>query len=108
MIIQVFSHLEPLDLLHLARTTKMLRGMLMKRRNASLWKTARANVGLPDCPEDVPEPLYVNLVFCAYCHVCLDALSLVWAADKAWTAVREEADREYRVGYEGAVVQGVP
>jgi hypothetical protein len=48
---QIFSHLLPLDILYLARTTKEFRDVLMHRSSISLWKAARANVpGFPECP----------------------------------------------------------
>ena len=48
---QIFGHLRPYDILRLARTTKALRGILMRRSAISVWKDARSNVeGLPDCP----------------------------------------------------------
>ncbi|KZT09619.1 uncharacterized protein LAESUDRAFT_646055 [Laetiporus sulphureus 93-53] len=70
ILLEIFSHLRPLDLLHLARTTKALRTMLMSRSSISLWKGARELVGrLPDCPSDLSEPQYANLLFDQHCHV---------------------------------------
>ena len=68
---QIFSYLEPLDLLHLARTNKTFRLMLMSKRVARLsWVQARANViGVPQCPEDFSEPAFADLLFDDYCHV---------------------------------------
>ena len=63
-------YLHPMDLLNLARTTKDFRSFLMKKSAAPFWKAARKNVeGLPECPEDLSEPQYVNLLFDAHCHV---------------------------------------
>ena len=67
---QVFHHLHPYDLLHLARTTKTLRKLLMARSASTIWRRARENVpGLPDCPKDMSEPAYANLLFDPHCHV---------------------------------------
>lgn len=67
---QIFSCLHPLDLLHLARTTKSLRAVVMNRSARSVWRDAFASVdALPDCPEDISEPEYANLVFDNLCHV---------------------------------------
>ena len=45
----------------------------MDKSSAFVWKTARRQVnGLPDCPVDLTEPEYVNLLFCARCHVRMD------------------------------------
>ena len=67
---QILSLLDPLDLLHLARTSKDFRNLLMSRSSISLWKVARLNIeGLPDCPPYLSEPAYANLAFDAHCHV---------------------------------------
>ncbi|KAF8071871.1 hypothetical protein FPV67DRAFT_1483014 [Lyophyllum atratum] len=64
--------LHPLDLLHLARTTKALRSILMRRSATSVWKASMYNAyGLPPCPLDLSEPQYVNLAFDEHCHFCL-------------------------------------
>jgi hypothetical protein len=69
-ILQIFSHLAPLDLLRLARTTKELRKLLLHRSATSVWKAALSNVeGLPACPEDLSLPFWTNLVFDHHCQV---------------------------------------
>jgi hypothetical protein len=71
-VFQIFGHLNPLDLLRLARTTKQFRRVLMHRSSISVWKTARENVlNMPDCPVYWTEPYYANLAFDPHCHVCL-------------------------------------
>ncbi|KAL4252012.1 hypothetical protein AB1N83_013748 [Pleurotus pulmonarius] len=68
------QHLNPLDLLQLARTTKNIRAFLMQRSAALAWKTARANIkgyNLPECPDGVSEPTYANFMFTKHCHLCL-------------------------------------
>lgn len=68
--LQIFGHLNPADILHLARTTKELRAILMNRSAQWIWQRARANVkDLPDCPDDLTEPQYANLAFDSLCHV---------------------------------------
>jgi hypothetical protein len=70
-VFQIFGHLNPLDLLRLARTTKQFRRVLMHRSSISVWKTARDNVlNMPDCPVYWTEPYYANLAFDPHCHVC--------------------------------------
>ena len=67
---QIFGHLHPLDLLHLARTTKAFRRVLMHRSAISVWKAARATIpGQPDCPPAMSEPQWANLAFGLQCHV---------------------------------------
>ena len=69
---QIFGHLKPLDLLHLARTTKDLRAILMKRSSISIWKRARSQFDdLPDCPDDLNEPQYAEYLFGKACAVSL-------------------------------------
>ena len=64
-------YLLPLDLLHLAKTTKGFREFLMNRAvSLPFWKGARRNVdGLPECPEILSEPEYACLVFGTACNV---------------------------------------
>lgn len=65
------SNLLPLDLLNLSRTNKSFRSLLLKRSSISIWQAAQAQVpGLPDCPEDINEPQYANLLFGNDCYVC--------------------------------------
>ncbi|KAJ3900514.1 hypothetical protein F5879DRAFT_412417 [Lentinula edodes] len=70
--LEIYSYLEPLDLLRLSRTSKDLRVFLMSRSNAIVWRAARSNVpDLPPLPSDLSEPEYANLVFASYCHMCM-------------------------------------
>ncbi|KAF8553732.1 hypothetical protein OG21DRAFT_1384122, partial [Imleria badia] len=67
----IAAHIHPMDLLNLARTCKSLRQLLMDKSSAFVWKAARSQVnGLPDCPADLAEPEYANLVFHAHCNGC--------------------------------------
>lgn len=52
----------------------------MSKSSAFVWKTARLQVnGLPDCPADLTEPEYANLVFCARCYVRMNLLTVCGA-----------------------------
>lgn len=67
---EVFSHLLPLDILHLVRTTKALRATLLHRSATSVWKASLSNIAnLPPCPDDLSLPFYINLLFDSHCHV---------------------------------------
>lgn len=69
-IFQILGHLNPLDVLRLARTTKQFRSMLMHKSSRFIWIAARKNVpDLPDCPPYMSEPQFANLVFDTHCHV---------------------------------------
>ncbi|OCH87407.1 hypothetical protein OBBRIDRAFT_781679 [Obba rivulosa] len=82
ILFEIFGHLHPLDILHLARTTKALRNVLMQRSAVSIWKQARKQIeDLPDCPPDLSEPQYARLLFDPHCHFCLTArvMTVLWA-----------------------------
>ncbi|KAG1742751.1 uncharacterized protein EDB91DRAFT_296179 [Suillus paluster] len=71
VLFEIFGHLNPLDLLRLARTTKQFRRVLMHRSSMSVWKNTRENVpNMPDCPPFWTEPHYANLAFDPHCHEC--------------------------------------
>ena len=67
---KIFSHLQPFDILRLARTNKVFRDLLMNRDSTHIWKAARKNV--PDLPEPFPgmsEPAFAKLCFESQCFV---------------------------------------
>ncbi|KAH8107194.1 hypothetical protein BXZ70DRAFT_916735 [Cristinia sonorae] len=69
---EVFQHLSPLDLVHLARTSKDFRKFILHKSASGIWKAARSNIeGLPECPPYMSEPAYANLMFSPHCHYCL-------------------------------------
>ncbi|KAG7085400.1 hypothetical protein E1B28_002961 [Marasmius oreades] len=72
ILLEVFKHLEPRDILRLARTSKDLRDFLMARSSSSIWREARENIpNLPPLPNDLNEPQYASLLFDNHCHACL-------------------------------------
>ncbi|KAI0362438.1 hypothetical protein OH77DRAFT_1416699 [Trametes cingulata] len=83
ILFEVFGHLHPYDLLQLSRTTKALRNILMHRSAITIWRNARQNVeDLPDCPPDLTEPAYANLLFDHHCHFCVRArvMTVLWTS----------------------------
>ncbi|KAF9015810.1 hypothetical protein BDZ89DRAFT_1076165 [Hymenopellis radicata] len=71
VLFEIFSYLEPLDLLRLGRTTKDLRALLMSKSSAFVWERARlAMKNLPPFLDDLTEPQYANLLFDSSCHEC--------------------------------------
>ncbi|KAK7063921.1 F-box domain-containing protein [Favolaschia claudopus] len=73
VLFEIFGHLPPVDILHLARTTKGFRSILLHKSASSTWKTSLRRVpGLPECPEDMSQPAWVNLVYSAHCHNCFE------------------------------------
>jgi hypothetical protein len=74
--IKIVSYLTPLDLIHLGRVSHAFRAHFLVRASKPLWKAARSGMalipgcpGLPECPQDVSEPAYANLVFGKICEV---------------------------------------
>ncbi|KAF5373096.1 hypothetical protein D9758_001493 [Tetrapyrgos nigripes] len=70
VIFEIFSHLEPLDILHLSRTSLDLRNLLTTRSSEHIWKNARLNVeDLLPLPPDLNEIQYAHLFFDTSCGV---------------------------------------
>ncbi|TFK69911.1 hypothetical protein BDN72DRAFT_839830 [Pluteus cervinus] len=64
IIFAIFDFLHPLDLYHLARTTKSLRSILTNRASMSSWKNSyNQEPSMPRCPECVPELRWANILF---------------------------------------------
>ncbi|KAG1731967.1 uncharacterized protein EDB91DRAFT_701462 [Suillus paluster] len=72
VLFEIFGLLEPADLLHLSRTNKAFRTVLLCSNAISVWKAARANRGgVPDCMPGMSEVKWANLLFGgSRCHVC--------------------------------------
>ncbi|KAJ6597218.1 hypothetical protein DFH09DRAFT_114194 [Mycena vulgaris] len=82
ILFEIFSCLDPPDVLRLARTTKDLRNVLMRRSAISIWKSAFLNdPDLPGVPDGLNEPQYANLAFSPHCHFCFIAgeHNILWA-----------------------------
>ncbi|KAI4293965.1 hypothetical protein K525DRAFT_274728 [Schizophyllum commune Loenen D] len=73
VLYEIFSNMHRLDLLHVSRTTKMLRSVLMSRSSAWIWKEscARAIPALPPVPADLDIPQFVRLAYDRTCHYCV-------------------------------------
>ncbi|CAA7265274.1 unnamed protein product [Cyclocybe aegerita] len=84
VVYEIFSQLNPLDILNLSRTTKELRKMLLSQTSIFIWRRSRENIeSLPECPKDLSEPQYADLVFgrnCNYCLRNLHKLHVIWDA----------------------------
>ncbi|KAJ7269374.1 hypothetical protein B0H12DRAFT_1095502 [Mycena haematopus] len=73
VLFEIFGHLLPLDILYLSRTTKDFRSILMHRSAISIWKASLRQIcGLPECPPDMSQPAWVNLVYSPHCHNCVE------------------------------------
>ncbi|KAK7030878.1 hypothetical protein VNI00_013988 [Paramarasmius palmivorus] len=61
--LEVFKCLHPRDLLSLARTSKILRSILMSKSSKLIWRSARENVpDLPPIPPDLNEPQFACML----------------------------------------------
>ncbi|KAH8117633.1 hypothetical protein DFH11DRAFT_1035164 [Phellopilus nigrolimitatus] len=67
---EVACYLTPGDLLNLTRTTQSWRSLLMTNRSKPIWRAARNNVALPECPDDLSEPQYADLLYGKGCFLC--------------------------------------
>ncbi|KAA1473030.1 hypothetical protein DENSPDRAFT_839441 [Dentipellis sp. KUC8613] len=66
VLYEILSLLAPVDLVHLARTRKDIRAVLMSRKSSFAWKAARINnpgPTVPEPPEGMCEPSWANLLF---------------------------------------------
>ncbi|CAA7266830.1 unnamed protein product [Cyclocybe aegerita] len=73
VLYEIFSHLHPLDLLHLSRTSWGLRRLLLARHARGVWRAALSSVrALPPCPNDLTEVAYASLAFDNWCHFCFE------------------------------------
>ncbi|EJT96687.1 hypothetical protein DACRYDRAFT_112494 [Dacryopinax primogenitus] len=71
IMLHIFSHVEPIDLLNLSSTNKNMRASLRAPEAKHMWVQARANVpDLPDLPPDMTEWVYAALVFQKRCQRC--------------------------------------
>ncbi|KAJ7156998.1 hypothetical protein C8R43DRAFT_411697 [Mycena crocata] len=82
ILFEIFSRLDPPDVLRLSRTTKDLRHVLMSRSAISIWKSAFLNdPDLPPVPDGLNEAQYANLAFSPHCHFCFTSgdHSILWS-----------------------------
>ncbi|EJC98310.1 uncharacterized protein FOMMEDRAFT_137196 [Fomitiporia mediterranea MF3/22] len=67
---KIAKYLTPRDLLCLSRTSKGLRSVLTSKQTDNIWRTARETFELPNCPPDLSEIQYAELVFGKHCCLC--------------------------------------
>ncbi|GAA6040099.1 hypothetical protein JCM8097_002028 [Rhodosporidiobolus ruineniae] len=71
ILTEVASHLDPLSLLYLSRTSKSFHRLLASRASTSIWQSSRDKVGLPDLEaDDLTKMQYASLLYEKICHVC--------------------------------------
>ncbi|KZV73683.1 hypothetical protein PENSPDRAFT_269142 [Peniophora sp. CONT] len=74
VLYEIFGHLDPADLVSLARTTKSFRKVLLERHSTFLWREAldrTVEEGFPPRPEDMSEPAWAGFFFGgSNCSIC--------------------------------------
>ncbi|KAI4525940.1 hypothetical protein K525DRAFT_251183 [Schizophyllum commune Loenen D] len=73
ILFEIFGHLNPADLLHLARVNKYLRATLLRKDWKPLWEISVRGyrTPIPPCLDERLElPQYVNLLFGQHCFGC--------------------------------------
>ncbi|GAA6007263.1 hypothetical protein JCM10207_001563 [Rhodosporidiobolus poonsookiae] len=71
LLLEIFSHLGPKELLALSNTSKTYHALLAGSASSSPWKTARKRYELPDLEIDnLTELQYAHLVFGTHCQLC--------------------------------------
>ncbi|KAI5117972.1 hypothetical protein M0805_004906 [Coniferiporia weirii] len=70
IFLEIASHIEPIDVLHLSRVSLELNRIFMSKQSRSIWRAARTNVQMPDCPDDLSEAQYISLLYEKDCQVC--------------------------------------
>ena len=85
----------PIDILHLARTTKEFRKFLLHRSATGLWKDVLSNIeDVPSCPPGMSLPAWVNLLFETHCHVRTLISSQVRLRSRVWCPELSYTERE--------------
>ncbi|BGP42475.1 hypothetical protein JCM10449v2_006480 [Rhodotorula kratochvilovae] len=68
---EIFSHLDPNDLLALSMVNKQYRALLVAKSSARLWKDARERLEIPAVTSgDYQEWQYASLIFGTRCQLC--------------------------------------
>ncbi|KAF9642720.1 hypothetical protein BDM02DRAFT_3152142 [Thelephora ganbajun] len=85
VMFEILSCVEPRDLLQLSRTSKALRGVIMSKSNKFIWfNSFAANEEAPECPEDISEPAWAQLLYSPFCQHCYSSR----ATDVYWVSYR--------------------
>ncbi|KAI5822719.1 hypothetical protein K523DRAFT_407285, partial [Schizophyllum commune Tattone D] len=91
VLLEILTHVDPLSLRHVSRTSQALRDTLTDPRSNWIWRASYANTDhkLPPAPEDITVPQFLSLLvdqFCDVCHTSPDPkdsfnrIKRIWAA----------------------------
>lgn len=107
---QIFGLLGPVDLLHLSRTTKAFRKVLLSNNAVSVWKAARVNRGgVPNCMPGMSEVEWANLLFGgSQCYVCILSVLTFCTFMTTTLGVWHQGNYEGRLRYQTQSMYLVP
>ncbi|KAF8602609.1 hypothetical protein BDV93DRAFT_581824 [Ceratobasidium sp. AG-I] len=93
----VASNLLAVDVLNLARTSKLFRKILMSCSSLKVWRVALSNSNLPPCENTVSEPKYTAMMFEGLCASCgTKPVSPYYHPNKAMDQLPEEMQPLFR------------
>ncbi|KAH8116083.1 hypothetical protein DFH11DRAFT_1258908 [Phellopilus nigrolimitatus] len=78
---EIARGMTPWELLMMARSSKLLRDMLMSKNSNQIWRAAEDAVDLPKCPPDLSSPQYASLCYGWSCMVTFFFLSKIYVVD---------------------------
>ncbi|KAL1657970.1 hypothetical protein GGF50DRAFT_121307 [Schizophyllum commune] len=72
VLLEILTHVDPLSLRHVSRTSRALRDTLTGPRSNWIWRASYANTdhGLPPAPDDMTVPQFLSLLVDRVCDVC--------------------------------------
>ncbi|PPQ75135.1 hypothetical protein CVT24_010097 [Panaeolus cyanescens] len=72
ILLEIFGHLQPADLLSLGRVSQEFRQLVMSAEFKCIWIQCRTRLAdnSPECPQDITEPMFAELVFGKGCLNC--------------------------------------
>ncbi|KAF9040062.1 hypothetical protein BJ165DRAFT_1531041 [Panaeolus papilionaceus] len=71
VLLEIFGHLLPTDLLSLGRVSQEFKELVMSPGFKSIWVQSRSQIpDAPDCPGDITEPMFAELAFGKGCMMC--------------------------------------
>ncbi|KAL1658934.1 hypothetical protein GGF50DRAFT_131398 [Schizophyllum commune] len=91
VLLEILTHVDPMSLRHVSRTSRALRDTLTGPRSNWIWRASYANTdhGLPPAPEDITVPQFLGLLVdrvCDSCHASPDPDDRMNRIERIWTA----------------------
>ncbi|KAF8901923.1 hypothetical protein CPB84DRAFT_912076 [Gymnopilus junonius] len=70
VLFEIFSHLDPRDVINLTRTNRLFRDALLSPNATTVWKVVRAQYNAPDPLGNISEARWAELLFGRACQGC--------------------------------------